>query len=170
MPNLHQIQIRYDAVQDRALLRVATSDANEFRFWITRRYARLLWQALAGSAARSTPAVAQAEPAARQAVVAFEKEAALARADFDTGFAEQRRETPLGDQPVLLARVKCARLDDQTTLLALHPLEGQGIEIRLDTTLLHSVLKLLADAAASGEWDLNLERSEPAAVPAGPMN
>lgn len=170
MPNLHQIQIRYDAMEDRALLRVATTDGNEFRFWITRRYARLLWAALSGSAARSAPAVAQAEPAARQAVVAFEQQAALARADFDTGFTEHHRATPLGDRPILLARVKCARLDNQTTALALHPMEGQGIEVRLDATLLHSVLKLIGDVAASGEWDLNLELAEPAATPTGPMN
>ena len=168
MPSLHQIQIRYDAVEDRALLRVATTDASEFRFWITRRYARLLWTALSGSAARSAPAAAQAEPAAREAVVAFEKEAALARADFDTGFTEAPRSTPLGDQPVLLARVKCARLDSQTTLLALHPVQGQGIEVRLDSTLLHSLLKLIGDAARAGQWDLNLEL--PSLAPAGPMN
>lgn len=170
MSNLHQVQIRYDAMEDRALLRVATTDGNEFRFWITRRYARLLWKALAGSAARSAPAVAQARPAAREAVVAFEKEAALARADFETAFTQRPRATPLGTRPVLLARVRCTRLDDRFTLLALHPLRGQGIEVRLDATLLHSVLKLVEDAAAAGEWDLSLAPSEPAAPSTGRMN
>lgn len=156
MSQLHQIQIKYEALEDRALLRVATSDAREFRFWITRRYAKLLWQALCGSAAKSTPAVTQAVPQAREAVMAFQHEAALAKADFNTGFREQTRDTPLGVAPVLLARVKCTTLDGGFTVLALHPVQGEGIEVRLDTTLLHSLLKLLREAAAAGEWDLDM--------------
>lgn len=169
MATLHQIQIRYDAVEDRALLRVATTDASEFRFWITRRYARLLWTALTQSAERSGHAASRPQPAAREAVLAFEKEAALARADFGSGYREQPRRTPLGDDPVLLARVKCSHPDPATTVLSLHPMEGRGIEVRLDATLLHSLLKLLADAATAGEWDLALTTPEPA-TPAGPLN
>lgn len=171
MSQLHQIQIRYEALEDRALLRVATNDAREFRFWITRRYAKLLWQALRGSAVKGTPAVTQAAPQAREAVMAFQHEAALAKADFNTGFREQTRDTPLGVAPVLLARVKCTTLNDGLTLLALHPVKGEGIEVRLDTTLLHSLLKLLCEAAAAGEWELDM--STPSTTPGsatGPLN
>ena len=145
MANIHQIQLRYDAHEDRALLRLATTDRDEFRFWVTRRYARLLWAGLTDSAARSARALGQPEPAARDALVAFEHEAALERADFQTAFRDDAPMTrPLGDDPVLLAQVKCAQLDGGHTLLGMHPLQGQGVELRLDPTLLHSLLKLLA--------------------------
>ena len=167
MANIHQIQLRYDAHEDRALLRLATTDRDEFRFWVTRRYARLLWAGLTDSAARSARALGQPEPAARDALVAFEHEAALERADFQTAFRDDAPMTrPLGDDPVLLARVKCAQLDGGHTLLGMHPLQGQGVELRLDPTLLHSLLKLLADAARAGEWDLDLR--VPGAQPAPP--
>ena len=170
MAGLHQIQIRYEPLEDRALLRVATTDGSEFRFWVTRRYARLLWKALSGSAMPSTRAAIQPAPAAREAVMAFEKEAALARADFATDYVDQGREMPLGDAPILLARVRCARQDDGALLLALHPIEGQGIEVRLDDTLLHSLIKLLGDAARAGEWDLAFDTRATEAAPSGPLN
>ena len=44
--NIHQIQMAFDKLQDRILLRVSTSDQAEFRFWMTRRYTKLLWTML----------------------------------------------------------------------------------------------------------------------------
>jgi len=171
MATIHQIQLRYDAHEDRALLRLASADRKEFRFWITRRYARLLWAGLTGSAARSARALGPAEPAAREAMVAFEHAAALERADFDTAFRDDdAMARPLGDAPVLLAQVKCAPLDGGLTLLGMHPIEGKGVELRLDATLLHSLLKLIADAARAGEWDLDLRVPGGQTAPPGRVN
>ena len=164
MTQLHQIQFRYDPHEDRALLRLTTTARHEFRFWVTRRYAKLLWAGLTGSAARG----AALTPPQREAVLAFEQEAAIARADFKTQFDGADTSTPLGDAPVLLARLKCVQPGEGITLLAMHPLQGQGIEIRLDQTLLHSMLKLLAEAAQSAEWELNTSIAQPA--PTGPLN
>lgn len=164
MTKLHQIQFRYDPHEDRTLLRLTTTTRHEFRFWVTRRYAKLLWAGLTGSAARGTAVT----PALREAVLAFEQEAAIAHGDFKTRFDDADTCTPLGDAPVLLARLKCMRRDENITLLAMHPLQGQGIEIRLDQTLLHSMLKLLAEAAQSAEWDLNTSIAH--AAPTGPLN
>lgn len=164
MTKIHQIQFRYEPHEDRALLRLTTTARHEFRFWVTRRYAKLLWAGLTGSASRGTAVT----PALREAVLAIEQEAAIARADFKTQFNETTLSTPLGLAPVLLARLKCARESDSISLLAMHPLKGQGIEIRLDQTLLHSMLQLLAQAARAAEWDLNTTISEP--EPVGPLN
>ena len=164
MTKIHQIQFRYDPHEDRALLRLTTTARHEFRFWVTRRYAKLLWAGLTGSASRG----AAVTPALREAVLAIEQEAAIARADFETHFDETTLSTPLGQAPILLARLKCVRKSDSITLLAMHPLKGQGIEIRLDQTLLHSMLKLLAEAARAAEWDLDTTIREP--EPVGPLN
>ena len=43
MSTLHQIQMQYDAHEDRGLLRIRTRDGSEFRFWLTRRFVRALW-------------------------------------------------------------------------------------------------------------------------------
>ncbi|MFT5174454.1 MAG: hypothetical protein ACI8W7_002641 [Gammaproteobacteria bacterium] len=164
MTKLHQIQFRYDAHQDRALLRLTTTARQEFRFWVTRRYAKLLSVALNGSAERG----AAVTPALRETVLAFDQEVALASADFETQFNDTDTSTPLGDTPVLLARLNCTRENDGITLVAMHPLEGQGIEIRLDQTLLHSMLKLLTETALSAEWELKPGIAP--CAPTGPLN
>ncbi len=164
MTKIHQIQFRYDPHEDRALLRLTTTARHEFRFWVTRRYAKLMWTGLTGSASRGVAVT----PALRDAVLDIEQQAAVAQADFKTNFEETTRSTPLGQTPVLLARLKCVRESDSITLLAMHPLKGQGIEIRLDQTLLHSMLKLLAEAAQAAEWNLDTAIGE--TRPTGPLN
>jgi len=161
---LHQIQFRFDPHEDRTLLRLTTTARQEFRFWVTRRYAKLLWAGLTGSAGRG----AAVPPALRETVIAFEQEAALEGADFQTRFDDTDTNTPLGGAPVLLARLNCTRHDDGITSLAMHPLQGQGIEIRLDQTLLHSMLKLLAETALSAEWELSTAIAP--AKHSGPLN
>ena len=46
MSQLHQMQITYVPVEDRLLYRVNTKHRQEFRFWMTRRYVKLLWKGL----------------------------------------------------------------------------------------------------------------------------
>ena len=63
MGKLAQIQIRFAPVEDRLLMRLSTDDGAEFRFWLTRRYVRIMWPILhqltvsgAGAAATQSPA------------------------------------------------------------------------------------------------------------------
>ncbi len=156
MPQLHQIQLAYVPVEDRALLRVSTTGHCEYRFWITRRYARMLWPALTRSLLTSRTVASQNEPGAQSAVLAFKHEAALANSDFKTPYQSEKLQTPLGREPIVLARIHCRRLAENQTLLALHPQQGQGLELQLDDRLLHSLAKLLQDAACAGDWDLDL--------------
>jgi hypothetical protein len=171
MSSIRQIQLRYEAHEDRALLRLNTTDPSEFRFWVTRRYAQLLWSALTRAADETTRGAVPVDAAMREAMVAFEHQAALGRADFASEFRDEATAAhPLGELPVLLAQVRCAPLDDGFTLLGMHPLRGQGVEVRLDATLLHSLLKLLADAADAGQWGLELRLPGTDATPGARAN
>jgi len=156
MTQLHQIQLTYVPVEDRALLRVSTTEHCEYRFWITRRYASLLWPALTRSLLTTCTIATQNEPGAQSAVLAFKHEAALASSDFKTQYQSEKLQTPLGSDPILLARIHCQRLAENKTLLALHPDQGQGLELQLNDKLLHSLAKLLQDAATAGAWGLDL--------------
>ena len=94
---------------------------------------------------------------ARREVVAFEHEKAVRETDFKTPFqeppAEAPRNFPLGAAPYLAAKGN-VRLDNGTFKLALNPAEGQGIEIGLDDRLMHSLCRLIEQAARSADWDL----------------
>jgi len=154
--NLQQINIEFVAEQDRLLLRLASGDRTEIVLWLTRRCVKLLWPQLV-KMAESTPIIAQqAAPEARQALLDMERERALAKANFSKHYDNAGRERPLGAEPLLVARMNTGRNDQGQHVLALAPREGTGVNLAMDDTLLHGLCKLLQDAVARAEWDIQL--------------
>ncbi len=154
---LHQLKLDFIPEQDRLLLRVSTDNQLEMRLWLTRRALRLLWPLLVKTA-RSSPEVAQqSSPQARDALVGMQHERALRRANFANPFEEAPRELPLGPEPILVARIQTNKDGDGNLILGLLPQDGQGINLTLDNTLLHSLCKLLQNAVAKSDWDIVLE-------------
>ena len=43
---LHQLTLTFDPVEDRMLLRIATAKNTEYHLWLTRRFFKVLWEAL----------------------------------------------------------------------------------------------------------------------------
>lgn len=79
---LQQINIRHDATEDRLLLRLRTAADGETTLFLTRRFVARLWPALLKALGADPAVAAQADPAARSAVMAFRHEHAVARSDF----------------------------------------------------------------------------------------
>ncbi len=159
---LQQLSVEFDAEQDRLLLRISTSAGSEFRLWITRRYLKLLWTALLKLAEALHPQTqVQANPEARRALVGMEHEQAVSQADFSKPFEAKPRATPLGEAPLLLARIEGGKSPAGLPMLALHPAQGHGVTLTLDPVLLHSLLRLLAQAATQAGWDLALPLPTP---------
>ena len=154
--NLQQINIEFVAEQDRLLMRLASVDRSEILLWLTRRCVKLLWPQLV-KMAESAPIIArQAAPEARQALLDMERERALQKANFSKRYDDADRERPLGAEPLLVARMNTGRNSQGQHVLALAPREGQGINLAMDDTLLHGLCKLLQDAVARSEWDIQL--------------
>jgi len=154
MSQLNQIQLRFIAREDRVLLRVNTTSRSEFRFWITRRYAKLLWSALSKLLALDPHIQTATDAHAKQTILAFQHESALSQANFSRSFEKEATQLPLGEAPVLLARVQVKQLADGRRVLCLHPETGHGVELALPGNLLHAFARLLADASAQADWDL----------------
>jgi len=155
---LHQIKIDYAAEADRLLMLVATHDGAEFRLWMTRRFVKLLWPLLLKMVEDSSPRVlTQANPEAKKALLGIEHEQAVKKADFSTPFQAAPRSTPLGNEPLLLARIQTGRDPRGLPLLSMHPSTGQGINLTLDGVLLHSICKLIAAAVSKADWDLEFK-------------
>jgi hypothetical protein len=57
---------------------------------------------------------------------------------------------------VLLSRISGKQPGQQQQVLSLHPEQGQGIDLGVNTSLLHMISKLLVDAVAQSDWDLKL--------------
>jgi hypothetical protein len=154
---LHQLKIDYVAEQDRMLMLIAASDAVEVRMYMTRRFVKLLWPLLVKLAEEASPRIkSQANPDARRALLGLEHEQAVSKADFSKPFEELPRTTPLGEAPLLLARIQTGHDKSGQPVLAMHPADGQGITLTLDPVLLHSLCRLLQAAVTKSDWDMEL--------------
>src|SRR5258705_10099304 len=165
---LHQLKVDYEAEQDRLLMLVATNDGVEVRLALTRRFVKLLWALLVKLAEEASPRIrTQANPEARKALLGIEHEQAVSRANFALPYDDSTRATPLGADPLLLARIQTGHDPNGHPVVAMHPAEGQGVTLTLDPVLLHSVCRLLQAAVKKSDWDMELKLPgvEPQEVP-----
>ena len=165
MAKINQVQVSYVPVEDRLLLRVSTDERQELRFWLTRRFTTLLRPALDHAAGTSGRAAMIPDVAARSAVVDFEREAALANADFSTPFESLPDSLPLGDAPVLLAKASVRAGPEGKAVLAMHPENGQGIDMAVDARLSHSLARLIDSCAHNAGWALDAEAAPTTSEP-----
>jgi hypothetical protein len=159
MSSISQLQMSYSAEQDRILLRVNTKTGEEFRFWLTRRYARLIIKALKAHRAADPDVSSQVTPDAKKAVQEFKQEAAQAKGNFKKDF-EPSGQFPLGEEPTLAFKLSYS-VKNGKLALAIAPKESQGINLVLDENLNFNVTRLLRSAATSGDWQLDWGEDEP---------
>ncbi len=160
MSRINQIQIRYAPIEDRIVLRLNTEDASEFRFWITRRYAKILSASLMKLLSASEEIQEHEEGEVQKAVMSFQHEEAVAQADFAKTFQAQPKNLPLGNAPVLLSKLTVKHTADGSPMLCMYPEQGQGIDLALQQQLLHSISKLFADALQASEWGVEFSLVE----------
>jgi hypothetical protein len=145
---------------------VATSDGVELRLWLTRRFVKLLWPLLVKLAEEASPRIrTQANPEARKALLGLEHEHAVSKADFSKPYDAAQHTTPLGEKPVLLARIQTGHDRNGQPIVAMHPSDGQGVTLTFDSVLRHSLCRLLQAAVNKSDWDMELKLpgTEPAA-------
>lgn len=160
---IHQLQASYTPSEDRLLLRFNTSGNMEFRFWLTRLFVKRLWPVLLRSL-EIHPQIATIDMSARPAVLEFMHQEATTHADFTAPFKESTdTSTPLGSEPILVAQARIEPHLNNADLykVSLHPEQGNGIEVAMDTQLMHAFCKLLSDAIATADWNLELGFIQP---------
>lgn len=169
MSAINQLQVSYSPEEDRVLLRLNTTTAEEFRFWLTRRYCQLMVQALSAHRAADPDVSNQVSPVLRKAVEEFKREAADSGGNFKDDF-ESTGTFPLGESPVLAHKLSY-RVSEGKLVLTISPRSGQGVTIALDTPLNFNITKLLKSASQAGNWVLDWggekQGSEQASAPEG---
>ena len=154
---LHQLKIEFVPEHDRLMMRLSTDNGSEVLLWLTRRCVKRLWPLLMNMA-QATPEIAvQSNPEARRALLGFQHEKAIRQADFSKPYQDTPRERPLGPTPLLVTRIQPRRDQQGRHVLGLLPTVGQGVHITLDDNLLHGLVKLIQNAVARAEWDLELK-------------
>ena len=155
---LHQLKVDYDAEQDRLLMLVATTRASSCGSAHTPlRQAAL---AAAGQAGRgSEPAHPHAgQPRGAQGAARAWSTSTRCRRRTSPSLTTPCGSTPpLGEAPLLLARIQTGHDRNGQPVVALHPAQGQGITLTFDSVLLHSVCRLLQAAVKKSDWDMELK-------------
>lgn len=152
---LKQINLGFDAAQDRILMRISTQANREYRVWLTRRIVRALLPAIDKVMTETERRSGQvATPQAAEALSRFRHEEAVGQAQFTPGYEAAEPASELGDQPMLVSRVQLRPLDGGRFHLSLAPQQGDAIQLTLGPVLMHGTLKLLRDAVLAADWDL----------------
>lgn len=159
---IHQLSVAYDEVQDRLLWRVNTHEAQEYRFWLTRRLMLRLMPHLKNHwvQAESRQAGLSTQPPETQHLMAdFQRQAFLENADFKQPFAPAKAPSalPLGEAPMLVTEVQITPQSGQQVQMVLHhkvpgQAQIQSAQLMLGSELLQGLLHLSEAAMRKGEW------------------
>ena len=163
-----QFNMQYDAVEDRIQLRVLSTNDEEIRLWLTRRYVRLLLTALAEKFNLPLPsAVPPQQPRytpAQHAATAMGNEShgnvapteGPSERFSDPYLGTDETHLPMGETPVLVSRIALKDKDDGHIglLLGQEHEGGMQVELSLNSELVESLQAMLLEAAHTAEWDI----------------
>lgn len=158
--HIHQLSVSHDDRQDRLLLRLNTQDAQEFRFWLTRRMAFRLLPAMDQSLVRLEavqPGVAAADPNAQQILTDIKRDAFLQTADFATPFVAQAQQLPLGPEPMLVTDAQLSLQPNGSLQVVFQQKTGDAIQschLNLRSPLVHGLIHLVRQTMAKADWGL----------------
>ncbi len=160
MSQMHQMQFNYVPVEDRILFRINTTARQEFRFWMTRRYTAILWQAVTDYIRKQQgddvdPFANLTDSIAEASQAEIKHQEAIADADFQTAYQESSY-LPLGDEPKVLFSIGIRTNDQGQTMICLHPQGNEGIEMVINDQIAHSMCQLVIETNRKAKWDLDL--------------
>ncbi len=158
MSGLRQMNISFEPAEDRLLLRITAGEPgnlDEYRIWLTRRLTQIIWKILDQAIASEPVTDPRVPQESAGALREFKQAAALAEADFATPFAAESARTPLGPAPLLVTKIQI-RQQPGGHLLILETAQGRFVNLALNTGLIHSFRKLLADQSLKAQWGLSL--------------
>ncbi|MBX3654625.1 MAG: hypothetical protein KIS62_11790 [Ramlibacter sp.] len=174
---VHQLSVTYLGEQDRVLVRINTTDAEELRLWFTRRLTIGLWpvlnkvstEQLVKLEASVTSGTAPADDDMKKMLADFRKQEFLQQADFDTPYNEQQHTLPLGEEPLLVTDVSITPLPGSMVRMDFvekPPGDGspRSFQLELDPQLMQGLLHLTRQALAQADWQVPLTAADLAAV------
>jgi hypothetical protein len=161
---IHQLSVTYLAEQDRILLRINTSAAQEVQLWLTRRLMVGLWPLLSKLLTQhllklefAGRTLDSADPGLRKMLADFRREEFLKDADFDTPYQERHAKSQ-GDGPLLVTDVDASPLPDGRLRLSfnehLGDAEGEPrtFQVEMEPKLMQGLMHLLEQALERAQW------------------
>ena len=153
---IQQINLSYNAEQDRLLLRVGLADNTELLVWLTYRITKSLWQLLNGETQLPTATSIQIETPPQQAVAQFKQEVeaveTLQKMDFATAY--QPRTEVVHDAAMLAISVLLINIADKPPALEMPCLGGVNVRMNLTQELILALTNMLQLSAKEAAWNI----------------
>ncbi len=148
---LQQVNVTWDMLEDRLILRASTNHDREFRFWITFRMYRMLIGAF--DKIEDTGEPAPLNPTSASHLRDIKREETLSKSDFSTSYqptVKKEVDPVFGDKPLLIEQVNIAV---KNNIVALDFI-GSGKQARLpigrDNVV--AIRHLMDRCAAQADW------------------
>jgi hypothetical protein len=161
---IHQLSVTYLAEQDRILVRVNTTAAEEMRLWLTRRLMLGLWPLLSKLLTRhllkleaAGSSLDTAHEDLKKMLADFRKEEFLRQADFETPYQENRAQLPLGEEPLLVTDVDATPLPNGQLRLNFNERppgdrKPRSFRLEMEPKLMQGLMHLLEQALDRSQW------------------
>lgn len=158
---IQQLNLGYDAQQDRLLLKIGLSDDTEIAAWLTRKVVKILWVLLQQSG--NMPVLVPNIPVANASVPLKQTAAAddpEQQPSESLNFAEEYRpgRKPRATQPLLAIDCQIITNNKKPTL-ELQTKEGNAVNMALSPELIYAFGNMLQLALRDAAWDLYLSSS-----------
>jgi hypothetical protein len=165
---IQQLNLGYDAQQDRLLLKIGLADDTEIRMWLTRRTVKALWAVLQGSSVTPVvmPDIFTAETQEMLADFARETrdgeksttQKTVQKMDFSDTYQPNRKTRT--SEPMLAIDCQVTNLDNAKSSLELHTQDGNAVHIPLTQELAQALGNMLQLATREAVWDISLSSSQ----------
>jgi hypothetical protein len=153
---IQQINLGYNAQQDRLLLKVGLADNSELLVWLTYRITKQLWQLLNGETHLPTATSIKTETPPHQATALFKQEVeaseTLQKMDFATEY--QPRAEIVNDGAMLAISVVLIPYSNKPSSLEMPCLEGITVRMNLNQELVLALCNMLQLSAKEASWEL----------------
>jgi hypothetical protein len=150
--SIQQINIAYNAVEDRLLLKIGFSDDAEIAVWLTRRLVRGLWQLLMDDEITSQDSIAGSSSLPTPVMTKQGKTRDLQKLDFTS---EYKQRQTMSQDDILLARdCHIRKSAHQKSALELLCTNGQTIRLVLTQDLAVALTNMLQLVSKETAWGL----------------
>ena len=149
---IQQINIGYNAAEDRLLLKIGMSDDIELNVWLTRKLVKALWQLLQDTNVVAAIAPDVHSPQAQELLQSFAKESAAQKLDFSE---EYRKRSSVNNEEVFLAQdCHVVKVGNELPTLELVCTNGQAVKVVLNQDLSLALINMLQLVTKEAAWDL----------------
>ncbi|HIE40675.1 MAG TPA: hypothetical protein EYP76_04520 [Thiomicrorhabdus sp.] len=143
---IKQLQASYNPIEDRILLTVEGQDQQTYLGWLTRRFFKILLPVLHGQHPITGKTLFETKPLDKQGPKIHQSKATTTHSPS----------YPLGETPLLLAKISFTALNTENALFILAPNSGRGIELPFTPKLLNLLLTTIKEPLEESDWALEL--------------